>query len=147
MLSLIVGAVTLARGTRETAGGPGCKDVNRQCQKAKDCCSGVCKGKKRRKRCKAHDGGGCAAGQQRAFCDNESTDTPCTTSSGLPGFCDTTTGDAGYCAADFGCFPCSKDADCRPYCGPQAACIQCVALCILFEETTACAGPSGCSFP
>lgn len=77
----------------------------------------------------------------------DSEDTPCTTSDGLPGRCDTTTGAAGYCAADFGCFPCRKDADCRPYCGPQAACMQCVTLCVLFEETTACAGPGGCTFP
>jgi hypothetical protein len=57
--AFIAGALAFLRlgGNRDTAAGPGCKNVGRRCQRARQCCSGICRGGKR-KRCKAHDSGG-----------------------------------------------------------------------------------------
>src|SRR5689334_16338209 len=52
----------------------------------------------------------------------------CRTSTNQPGRCVTTTGQGGYCEASGDCFPCAKDKDCQPFCGPGAACARC-AIC------------------
>jgi hypothetical protein len=132
--ALLLGGVALTHGAGESEAGPGCKNVGKKCKKKKDCCSGICKGKKGKKKCKAHDTGGCLAGQQQEECGGDAT-IACTTSAGETGFCETTTGNAAYCAADIDCFACTKDADCRPFCGPQAACVAC----------TDCPGGVGCA--
>lgn len=118
----------------------GCVDVGRFCKKADQCCSGICQGKKGKKKCKAHDATTCQGGETSAECGG--VDVPCTSSSGEPnGLCFTTTGKAGYCIADGDCFPCQKDADCIPVCGPQAACVVC-ADCEEQSGGTGCVGPS-----
>ena len=126
----------------------GCLDVGTPCA-GKDtlCCSGICQGRKPRRgktdasRCVAHDETTCRAGQLNC----EGISVPCTTSSGRAGGCYTTTGNAGYCANDGDCFACGKDADCRPYCGPRAACIRCETGCAGIG--TLCLGPDECTFP
>jgi hypothetical protein len=142
--AFIAGALAFLRlgGNRDTAAGPACKNVGRRCQRARQCCSGICRGGKR-KRCKAHDSGGCRAGQQSVACGGE--DVACTSSSGLPGLCETTTGRAEFCFASGDCFPCQKDADCRGVCGPRAACVRCAATCSGVGGT-ACVGPDACDF-
>lgn len=142
--ALLLAAIMSRLDVVEGDAGPGCKDVGKKCKNAGQCCSGVCKGKKKKKRCKAHDTGGCLAGQQETNCGGA--DVECTTSAGEPGACDTTTGNGGFCTFDRSCFPCTKDADCRAFCGPDAACIQCDPLCGA-EGGTACAGPDLCTFP
>jgi hypothetical protein len=139
LAALFSGAVTSPFLPVPAAAGPGCKNIGKKCKKKKDCCSGVCKGKKGKKKCKAHDTGGCQA--MAATC---SQNIDCTTSTGEMGDCFTTTGNAGYCANAGECFPCTRDADCRPFCGPQAACARCTA-CLPGTPTTACLGPSGSS--
>lgn len=128
-----------------------CVDVGDKCRGRDEvCCSGICqgkkpkKGKKDRSRCVAHDTGGCQAGQQGSFCGGANVD--CTTSAGIDGVCDTTTGNAGYCAFTTTCSPCRKDADCRPVCGAGAACVRC-ATC-LDDGGTRCVGtgPEACLF-
>lgn len=141
LLALLLGAETLF-GKEDVVAGTGCKNVGKTCKKKKDCCSGVCKGKKGRKKCKAHDTGGCQAGQREMGCGGDA-DVPCTSASGEEGVCDTTTGNAGYCTVGAGCFPCTKDADCRQFCGPSAACIRCAPECADVGGT-ACVGPSEC---
>jgi hypothetical protein len=121
----------------------GCVDVGNFCKNSSQCCSGICQGKKGKKKCQAHDDGGCQEGQDAclgvmALCNIE----------GVMGECTRTTGDAGYCFGGSGdCFDCSKDADCVPFCGAQAACIVCTADCAA-EGTTACVAPPGgtCTF-
>jgi hypothetical protein len=120
----------------------GCLDVDKACKRASQCCSGICKGKKGRKRCKAHDTGGCQPESLCTFFGEEGV--PCTTSSGVPGQCGTTTGNAGYCVGAGDCFLCAKDADCHAICGPQAACVQCPEEC---NVGTVCAGPDGVVCP
>lgn len=141
LLAFFLGLAGLRRLDGVIAG-PGCKNVGKKCRKKKDCCSGVCKGKKGKKKCRAHDTGGCRAGQQEETCGGAA-DLPCIVSSGEEGLCDTTTGNAGYCTVGGGCFRCSKDADCRQFCGPAAACIRCEALCA-DAGGTACVGPGEC---
>jgi hypothetical protein len=140
VLGLAVGAVGItARGPGVVAAGKrrrkkvrrntfGCVDVGGFCNTAGQCCSGVCQGKKGKRRCRAHDTGGCRAGFQDTTCDTEAnpgTDVLCTTSAGNEGYCNTTTGNAGFCAYSGGTYPCAKDAECQEIYGPQAACIRC----------------------
>jgi hypothetical protein len=122
----------------------GCVNVGNFCKNAGQCCSGICGGKKGKKKCQAHDAEGCIAGPQDIPCGG-GMDVECTSSAGEPGFCNTTTGNAGYCANDGGCFACSKDADCQEFCGPAAACILCGDDCA--ETGTRCVGPDECLFP
>jgi hypothetical protein len=142
---------TVAARNRKTKkikrNGFGCVNVGSFCKNAGQCCSGICQGKKGKKRCKAHDASTCQAGQISTEC-GAAADVACTASSGDAGKCTTTTGNAEYCLADGECFPCKKDADCQAFCGPQAACIPCADDC---EETggTACVGANegDCGFP
>jgi hypothetical protein len=141
--AVLLGGVALLRETDDSSAGSGCKNVGAKCKKKKDCCSGVCKGKKGKKKCKAHDTGGCQAGQRSMGCGGGE-NVPCTTSAGEDGLCQATTGNGGYCSGSgLICTPCSKDAECRSFCGPDAACIQCAESCV--TSGTACVGPVECS--
>ena len=113
----------------------GCVDVGRFCKNAGQCCSNICKGKKGKKKCKAHNESTCQNGQEGLGCGGVTV--ACQTPSGDLGQCDTTTGKAGYCNADGSCFACTKDADCIPQCGANAAC----ALCSNCPGGFACFGP------
>jgi hypothetical protein len=128
----------------------GCVNVGNFCKNDDQCCSGICQGKKGKKKCQAHDSSTCQAGTHEEECDlPHGTNVPCVSSTGDSGLCDTTTGRGAYCEADGGCFDCKKDADCVPFCGPQAACILCPE-CVPFTGTgTSCVGPTdgGCTFP
>lgn len=120
------GAARKKRKPRITRNAFGCVDVGRFCKRADQCCSGVCAGKPGKKRCRAHDTGGCRPGAQDGSCTEPATDVPCTTSAGnTDGYCNTTTGGAGFCAYSGGCFACTRDAQCQELYGPRAACIRC----------------------
>jgi hypothetical protein len=116
----------------------GCVNVGRSCKNGDQCCSGICEGKRDKKRCQAHDQSTCQAGLTSLVCGGES-NLSCTTSGGDPGLCLNTTGNAGYCFASGDCFSCKKDADCEPVCGPGAACIVCAETCA-GRGGTFCAG-------
>jgi hypothetical protein len=131
----------------------GCVSVGGKCRgNDANCCSGICdgkkpkKGKKDKSRCVGHDARTCPPGQTPSVCSQVETGVPCTTAAALPGQCATTTGEGAYCAFEVKCFACKKDADCIPFCGPQAACILCVPECLDGGLTTACVGPRACSF-
>jgi hypothetical protein len=125
----------------------GCVNVGAYCKNSSQCCSGLCEGKKGKGRCIAHDTSTCLAGQ--SGCDDVE-GVACVLNNGdIQGACETTTGNAPYCAALGGsCFACAKDADCVPFCGPQAACTRC-AVCADDGVVTACFGPTAdsCTFP
>ena len=112
----------------------GCVEVSGYCKNAGQCCSGISEGKKGKQRCKAHDTGGCRAGQ--SSCEPGVPDV-CTTSVGDAGVCETTTGNAGYCSGELNCRTCTRDRDCQEEFGSQAACAACTAC----AEGTACAKP------
>jgi hypothetical protein len=123
----------------------GCVNVGGFCKKAGQCCSGICKGKKGKKKCKAHDGSTCVAGQTIVACGGALV--VCTTSGGGFGSCLTTTGNAPYCSVSFDCFPCKKDIDCEPICGQGAACLACGEVCAAVGGTMcAASGGLGCDF-
>jgi hypothetical protein len=139
-LVALLSAFTARFATEEAAAGPGCKNIGKKCKKKKDCCSGICRGKKGKKKCKAHNTGGCQSGQQSGVCGGA--DVPCTSSAGEAGRCETTTGNAGYCSSSgFQCTDCADDADCRAWCGSDAACIHCPGC---GTSLTACVGPQDC---
>ena len=119
----------------------GCLNVGAKCRgKDELCCSGICQGKKPKKgkrdkrQCVAHDTGGCTG------TDRVCPSVPCTTSIGHAGGCMTTTGNAPYCADWVMDIPCSKDADCVPFCGPLAACYVCSGV-----AGGRCSGPGECT--
>lgn len=113
----------------------GCVTVGGYCKNAGQCCSGICQGKQGKKKCKAHDTGGCQAGQHTCVELVE-----CTTTAEVAGECFTTTGNAGYCGGLGAgiCMDCKRDADCRAVRGPRAACGLCASC---SDELTACVGP------
>jgi hypothetical protein len=118
----------------------GCVNVGGFCRSSNQCCSGICGGKKDKRKCQAHDTGGCQGepGQDRCL----DVKVNCVTELGVDGFCTRTTGNAGYCEATLGCFACTKDADCVPFCGAQAACIVCAGCAEEVGSDTACVGPT-----
>ena len=119
----------------------GCVNVGGFCQNADQCCSGICGGKKGKKKCKDHNSGvGCQEGQHAFDCAGPSVQ--CTTSTGFSGLCSTTTGNAGFCTHGFICMPCRKDAECREVCGSAAACIQCPDCDGPETFDTACVSPN-----
>ncbi len=108
----------------------GCVNVGGFCQSAEQCCSGICEGDLGTKSCLAHDTGGCPPGIDEVGCGNPGTDVPCTSSTGeTDGYlCNTTTGNAGFCAFASDCFACRKDAECQEfYETSRAACVRCTA--------------------
>jgi hypothetical protein len=124
----------------------GCISVGLPCRGKEDlCCSGICagkkpkKGKRDRRRCAAHDTGGCTATNRQCAAGS------CTTSTGGAGGCVTTTGNAPYCADVIQSAPCQKDADCRVRCGPLAACILCPPTTNDLTGGRHCAGPGACT--
>jgi hypothetical protein len=122
----------------------GCVNVGNFCTKSSQCCSGICQGQKGKKKCQAHDASTCQSGND--VCVN-GVPQPCTTSTGHPGDCTRTTGNASYCETDGECFACKQDADCVPFCGAGAACIICPVGC--GPNGTACVGLTDgvCTFP
>lgn len=124
ILALLLGILGSTRETREIAAGLGCKDVGAKCKKAKQCCCGVCQGKRGSKRCRAHDTGDCPAGP--FTCESN---VSCTTNTGFVGECLPTRGNAVYCASTQQCANCAADRDCRGTHGASAACVACTDEC------------------
>jgi hypothetical protein len=128
----------------------GCVNVGGFCKNSGQCCSGICQGKKGKKKCQAHDTSTCQLGQQEEFCGG-SEDVNCLTPDNTEGLCEVTTGNAPFCFGEGQCFPCSKDADCVPFCGPRAACLRCVGCLGENGTETLCSSPltegDACSFP
>jgi hypothetical protein len=146
----LAGARTSAAAGAEAANAFGCLAVGRKCfGHDAACCSGRCSGKRPKKgqpdrrRCAAHNTGGCTAGQD--FCTGP--DVPC----GTGGACYRTTGDASFCALNGGtappsstCTVCTTDASCETQgFGPGAACLVCASCTAVSGNSgTACAGPA-----
>ena len=119
----------------------GCVNVGNFCKHDDQCCSGICEGKKGKRKCRNHDAGsGCQKGDNS--CVEDLPD--CTTATGISAQtrCGTTTGNASYCWFDGDCMNCSKDEECQELCGPAAACIKCPNCSMAFD--TACVGPGNC---
>jgi hypothetical protein len=96
-----------------------CRHIGVRCRRAGQCCSGICRGRSGRKRCKGHDAG---------ICTGQNVCTTGSTRCGehVPGtgcFCFQTTGDAPFCGRFAVCRSCSRDKECEEDFGPGAACV------------------------
>jgi hypothetical protein len=133
-LGLPGGAVGKKRRKRQVRfNALGCVNVGNRCRNAGQCCSGICAGKKGKKRCRAHDTGGCRPGE--GLCGQAGVS--CTTSTGKDGDCAATTGNTGFCEDGGGCERCTRDRDCQIFGNnPTGACIVC----------SACPGGTACVF-
>ena len=128
----------------------GCLEVDVPCKTAEQCCSGICEGKKGKKRCRAHDTGTCDQGLP-GLCSNPPTIALCNGSDTCA--CLRTTANSSFCA-QLGqplCTPCRKDADCLAQgMPPGSAClpttgILCTAECP--ETGMVCLPPCGVEAP
>lgn len=99
----------------------GCVNFGGYCKRGGQCCSGICQGKKGRKKCLDRGAGGCQPGFSTVTCGGE--DVPCPSQDGV---CTTTTGNAGFCfRTKFAeALNCRRDADCAVV-DPAAVCILC----------------------
>jgi hypothetical protein len=106
----------------------GCLDAGTKCRgNDRLCCSGVCqgqrpeKGRQDRSRCAARNVLTCRAE------DDACLEAAVACGAAGAGQCFRTTGSASFCGVESqgDCFPCAKDADCRPKFGPGAACVVC----------------------
>jgi hypothetical protein len=117
------------RRNKPTPNAVGCLDVGVACRgNSGACCSGICLGKKPRRRkkdtsrCAEHNTGGCLL--ENDSCGLDIPNTPC----GVNGFCVRTTGSANVCAnfLEGRCAACRRDEDCQEALGPGAACMLCI---------------------
>jgi hypothetical protein len=128
----------------------GCLEVGDRCKSADQCCSGICKGKKGKKRCRAHDTGTCIQGIPDACDPDNPAIAVCNSDVCL---CLRTTAGSNFCAdANLtACADCKKDADCEALGYPAgSACVpmtggHCAGIC---EETgMQCRIPCGATPP
>lgn len=165
--SLVAGALTAAAGLlgiqaatarrrkpRKPRAQPnefGCVDAGKPCQNNGSCCSGVCKGKKGRKRCQAHHTGTCKQGgaghclESSVETCNDRTDCACVrTTSGSDVCVQTAPSGFDYCA------DCARDTDCEALGYPRGSvCLPlhegfCAGAC---DSDRACFVPCGAEWP
>jgi hypothetical protein len=112
----------------------GCVDVGKACGGNDNiCCSGRCDGnkpkpgKKDMRTCVAHHTGDCT--REKTFCTANTLDSKCGPT-GADAYCQTTTGNADFCAnvENFSllsslCRSCARDSDCDAITGPGSACV------------------------
>jgi hypothetical protein len=123
----------------------GCLEIDDPCKTAEQCCSGICEGKKGKKRCRAHGAGTCKP-QPGVCTDPDPGYGTCNNDNFC--YCHRTTANSIYCAnqAHTDCADCRKDADCVALGYPVgSACIPysegiCSGAC---ESGMACAIPCG----
>jgi hypothetical protein len=120
-----------------------CKRIGKPCKRSRQCCSGICSGRKGRKKCREHDVGTCPAGSNscelgvRIACNGDE-------SCGCFG----TRGGGRFCGNGelFACVACTRDAECtaRGF-PPGSACIAlsgpCLGACAGEGTVTACVPP------
>lgn len=127
----------------------GCLEVGDACKSEEQCCSGICEGKKGKRRCGAHGAGTCeqegsgvctADNPGSLRCNNEINCLCLQTTAGSI-FC----GEGGNTGLDV-CADCQTDADCEALGHPAgSACIpvfegECAGIC---ESGMACMAPCG----
>jgi hypothetical protein len=109
----------------------GCIEAGKSCASAQDCCSGICQGKKGKKRCQAHGTGTCDQGADGLCEAGDPTQTAC--NDGPTCVCLRTTADSQFCgdvdaASGSDCADCQKDADCEALGFPAGS------ACVPFSE-------------
>jgi hypothetical protein len=122
--ALAAGALGLVLGLRDAeAGAAGCLNPGRSCSRGKQCCSGLCKGPKGRKRCRT------APGQSICTIRDDTCRTDINRDCGVGPLacrCWTTTAGRAFCSesGSTGVAGCERDADCVAAVGAGAACVR-----------------------
>jgi hypothetical protein len=126
----------------------GCLSVNKICKNAEQCCSGICDGKKGKRKCRAHDTGTCR--QDVAGTCQTGTPFGPTCNNRADCHCFRSTAGSNVCAPGTSCADCQTDADCLALgFPPGAACAPiseglCAGLC---PTGMACTIPCGAEVP
>lgn len=126
----------------------GCVNVGGFCKNAEQCCSGICEGKKDKRKCKAHGTGACDQ-EGPGLCTSPNPELlKCNNSNDCA--CIRTTAGSNFCysvlAGGSDCADCQQDADCEALgFPPGSACAPtseggCAGLC---ESGMACLAPCG----
>jgi hypothetical protein len=99
-------------------GAAACKNDGAKCKKSSDCCSGACKGKKRKKRaCRA-------APEARGCTIDDPYATPCPDRTRNTQYCWITLGGKPFCGTSVQCLNCSSNDECAEEFGnPSARCV------------------------
>ena len=131
----------------------GCLDVGQRCASAAQCCSSVCRGKKGKKTCRAHDTGTCQQGGAGHCIEQDPSRLSCNGSSDCA--CARTTAGSDACVAnapsgfDY-CTGCVTDGDCEAVGYPAGSvCLPlhegiCAGAC---DSNRACFPPCGAAWP
>lgn len=141
-------------GGRQATAAVACLKVGKKCRRAKQCCSGVCRGRRGDKTCRRHGAGTCKQEGQHLVCTapditlshcNNNSDCACVRTTAGTNFC----GDFFFpsgCTTCSGCAVCERDADCvKQGFPPGSACTpfsagRCAGVC---ESGTRCMVPCG----
>jgi hypothetical protein len=111
-----LGALLTALGRPREAAAV-CKQDGAKCKKNPNCCSGTCKGKKKKRKCRA-------APEARGCTIDDPYATPCPESSNPNQFCWVTLGGKPFCGTGVKCFNCSSNEDCvQEASNPSARCV------------------------
>lgn len=147
LASLLAGAGLSGR----VAEAASCLRVDRPCRQARQCCSGICRGKKGKQTCRGHGAGTCKRGQ--SFCTSPDPEL-LTCNNQADCYCLLTTSGTSFCYGGAGsgseCTDCERDADCVKLGFPRgSACVpstagRCAGNC---EGGTACAVRCGTVIP
>ena len=103
-----------------------CRHVGARCKSKDQCCSGICRGKDR-KRCRAYHTSTCKTTQDTCAAGGVKLQAnECGTSDfGDKCYCYVTTGGAPFCSHTWNCGPCDKDSEVFAGTAPGAACVDC----------------------
>lgn len=136
-------------GFAQPAAAAVCGSEGDPCRRRGDCCSGVCRGPKGKKRCRRRGAGTCQQGQDS--CRANPDDVPRCNGKDFCG-CFVTTGGSSFCGTGGDCARCRSDADCVARGFPKgSACIEatrgiCGENCAELSGT-ACVLPCGAGQP
>jgi hypothetical protein len=122
----------------------GCLSVGAICKNADQCCSGICEGKKGKRKCRAHDTGTCAQDVAGVCQSGTPINTACNNRADC--HCFRSTAGSNVCSTGIACADCQRDADCIALgFPPGTACAPvstggCAGSC---PTGMACVGPCG----
>jgi len=137
-----------------TVAAAGCRTVAKPCRRARQCCSGICRGRRGKKTCRGHGAGTCKQQGQQLVCTapdlalslcNNDRDCACVRTTSGTNFC----GDflvPSTCTTCSACAKCDRDVDCVRQGFPKgSACVpftagRCAGLC---PGATRCMVPCG----
>ncbi len=125
--TLAAGALGLLGGTPGGAwAAEGCLSEGKPCERGKQCCSGLCKGKKGKKACRRVPSQGICTNRMK-ICDGSSPHPDCGAGP-LDCRCNTTLTGRAFCGSSLdtnaGITPCASDLECAQQFGNGAVCVR-----------------------